>query len=1086
MKESDVQKYYNIICKLNQTTDDLIFLWDLTTDLVYLAKEIKRLNLFKGQTNQLYHYSLEQLFSIVHPLDLPLVKKTINNIKQNLNDSTEIAFRIVNLQKQIHWITCRGQIVTNKDNEHVLLGHFSSNLYNRIDSLTGLMNFNYLQKNMSLLLQKNQRGHFIVLGIDNLSNINQRLGRSTGNALLKQIAIILRSYIDDSTNVYRMDGDRFGIVLENCTYDKACRFFYDIQEKMSDLCTISAGIVAFPYKEIKDFSLINQYAEIALYKAKKLGKNRCEYFLIDDYNQTLKKIEVLEEIKQSIKNDFQGFELFYQPQITPTLELYGAEALLRYHSPQYGFISPDILISLLEQSKLIIDVGKWILKTAINQCALWRKIRGQFHISINFSYVQLQDKHITKTIFDLLHEANLPGNAISIELTESMQLQNFNEYNNLFFDWRQQGISVSIDDFGTGYSSLNYIKNLEVDEIKIDRSFIHYIHNNSYNYHLVKNMTDLFHHIHMRVCCEGVETIEELKCCYELNCDILQGYYFSKPLDRLQFEKTFIMPPLNLSKGRFMQHLNEIAPQLNQENNIFKEILNHLDTLVYVCDAQTNEIYYMNSFAKRCCGIYDYNGKKCHEVFFDKNKPCPFCNQSKIEKNKFYSWEVYNHHLEKNMFLEEKLIEWENKTCRLVLIKLDHPSSKKENEFILEQSLLNLYEQCLQQKESPEIIDLILQHDLDFYQAHCASLFLCTPHFNYWKNIRIKCASGVMPDCYFFPDEEKRLVSILKKEKILFVDNEFKAEHTLPAFFDQVDSCILSSLWDDSKLIGFLCIKDPKIFKYHPTFITQSTRLMEYYFIQQNTVPLQLSSENELNNNISVITELGFWTMEYHPDGQNSLIGDQTFLKLLGLDYDITPAQCYAYWYNHISDGYFHYVLNALETMAETDEVIELEYQWVHATRGLLNARCVGRLTRKKENTCVLQGYLRFNDDMTQLRFLSSNKDTEIIKYDRNKRMIRFYTERLLIHGNNKIETNFPQCWIEKKMIHEKFVDEFIQFFNESNVFSKVMDLVMKNVNNEDEWFHLQATRINSQQEEDQNVWMLKISPIKEKKKVNL
>ena len=192
-------------------------------------------------------------------------------------------------------------------------------------------------------------------------------------------------------------------------------------------------------------------------------------------------------------------------------------------------VGPGEFIPLLEQSGMICEVGMWVLQTAVSQCREWRKKLPDFHISVNISYVQLRQKGIEEAVLALLQQMDLPGEALTLEVTESMQLQDYSYFNKIFYEWKRYGIQISIDDFGTGYSSLSYLKSIEVDETKIDRCFVSRIQHNAYNYRLLSNMIELAHSARIKVCCEGVETEEELLALKELKPDVLQGFLFAKP-----------------------------------------------------------------------------------------------------------------------------------------------------------------------------------------------------------------------------------------------------------------------------------------------------------------------------------------------------------------------------------------------------------------------------------------------------------------------------------------------------------------------------------------------------------------------------
>lgn len=293
-------------------------------------------------------------------------------------------------------------------------------------------------------------------------------------------------------------------------------------------------------------------------KAKEAGKNQLVFFTVEDYQKEVSSIQLLEELKNSVKNGCTGFSLVYQPQVkTGSYQLFGAETLLRYDAPERGRVMPNEFMPLTEETGLIREVGLWVLKTALNQCREWREKMPDFHISVNVSYVQLTENNVKEKVLEVLEQSGLPGEALTLEVTESMRLQNFEYYNNIFSEWKNAGIEISVDDFGTGYSSLGYLKHLEVDEIKIDRCFVSGIQNSSYNYRLLFNMLELADDAQIRVCCEGVEDKEELQVLEELDPDLLQGYLFAKPCDAKQFERMHFDKG-NVANQEYVKHIGQV------------------------------------------------------------------------------------------------------------------------------------------------------------------------------------------------------------------------------------------------------------------------------------------------------------------------------------------------------------------------------------------------------------------------------------------------------------------------------------------------------------------------------------------------
>jgi EAL domain-containing protein (putative c-di-GMP-specific phosphodiesterase class I) len=245
---------------------------------------------------------------------------------------------------------------------------------------------------------------------------------------------------------------------------------------------------------------------------------------------TLSK-DMEQEIIQAVSLQCKGFFLEFQPQVdSKTLTVVGAEALLRFRCSYGRILPPAAFVSFLEASGLMIPVGNWVLRTALQQCWKWREQNADFRISVNLSFVQLKSPHIQKTVLDILNETGLPGSALDIEVTEGMALQDFSTLNAVFRAWQKSGIKVSLDDFGTGYSNLSWLKHLRIDQIKIDRSFIEGLKQDTSDFRLLSGMIQLAKNNSIQVCCEGVETKEEWEALKLLSPALYQGYLFSGPL----------------------------------------------------------------------------------------------------------------------------------------------------------------------------------------------------------------------------------------------------------------------------------------------------------------------------------------------------------------------------------------------------------------------------------------------------------------------------------------------------------------------------------------------------------------------------
>ena len=253
------------------------------------------------------------------------------------------------------------------------------------------------------------------------------------------------------------------------------------------------------------------------------------------------EVKLLEELRQSVGNDFDGFELHYQPQVqSGNYKLTGVEALLRYRSQKYGRVFPDVFIPLLEQSGLIKSVGLWVLREAATQCKKWRVFLPELQVSVNFSAIQFEEDHLAEKVLQILQMVGLEPNALTIEITESLEIHNSKKLMDTMNLLRICGVKFSVDDFGTGYSNLGYLKQMNVDEIKIDRSFISGIEKDTYNHKLVSNIIEFAKNNDIRTCCEGVENERELTILEMLVPDAIQGYFFARPDTAKNIQNAYI------------------------------------------------------------------------------------------------------------------------------------------------------------------------------------------------------------------------------------------------------------------------------------------------------------------------------------------------------------------------------------------------------------------------------------------------------------------------------------------------------------------------------------------------------------------
>lgn len=539
-RRQKVQDYLKMINAVSTTTDDYLYLIDYDDNLAYFTNQIHLK--YQLPSSSASGIAVDAWAKTVYPRDAAAVMEDLYRVISGRQSIHNMEYRLLDRQGNRCWISCRGTVLKDDDGQPLMmLGRISDTvLGQKTDTLTGFLNGRKYIEDLSVSVNSGASGCLLLLGLDNFKDINMKYGRSYGNHLLKQFAALLEDIFDPVYVPYRLEGDRFALDLNGLDEDAVRQLYSQVQQATS-FCTVSAGAVLYGGSAPNDTDTLYQYAESALDQAKKDGRNRLIFFSLDSYRERQNSLDLLEELRYSVHHDFEGFFLCYQPQIQcQSCRICGVEALLRFHSPSRGIVSPGEFIPLLEQSHLIVPVGEWVLRTSLAMCRKWRHSLPCLRLSVNLSYIQLLEDNITSTVLDILRDSGLDGDVLTLELTEGIQLQNYDYYNRIFYRWEIAGIRISIDDFGTGYSSLGYLKNLSIDEIKIDRCFVSGIQHNSYNYRLMYNTIELARSSQIHVCCEGVETEDELLILKELLPDTLQGFLFAAPCTPEMFERLYI------------------------------------------------------------------------------------------------------------------------------------------------------------------------------------------------------------------------------------------------------------------------------------------------------------------------------------------------------------------------------------------------------------------------------------------------------------------------------------------------------------------------------------------------------------------
>lgn len=411
------------------------------------------------------------------------------------------------------------------------------------DTLTGLPNRSVFMQRLTKLVTDNTEHALLVFDLDNFKKINDSLGHELGDSLLCQLAARLINHSNYQDKLYRLGGDEFALLLEQ-TNDLAFittlakellnQINQPIQINQHELViTSSIGIVLFP-DDGNDPQALLRNADTAMYHAKSQGANRYLFFNDSMNKQAVKRLQVENLIRHGLKEDY--FVVYYQPKMDIASGLLvGMEALVRFITPRGGLISPASFIPVAEETGQIIEIGEVVLRKACQDVKQWIE-QGLFHgrVAVNLSSRQFSLPFLCELIDDTLQQAELPSYHLELEITEGTVMQSPPQAIETMKKLRARGIHLAMDDFGTGYSSLAYLKQFPLNTLKIDKAFIDDM-NTARGRNMVDTIMTIAHNLNLTVVAEGVEQQDQLDMLRKLRCDVLQGYYYSKPLSAEEF-----------------------------------------------------------------------------------------------------------------------------------------------------------------------------------------------------------------------------------------------------------------------------------------------------------------------------------------------------------------------------------------------------------------------------------------------------------------------------------------------------------------------------------------------------------------------
>jgi len=435
------------------------------------------------------------------------------------------------------------------------------------DTLTGLPNRSLLQDRLSQAVAYASRSGnpvwVMLIDLDRFKFVNDSMGHKAGDVLLMTVAARLRSSLRDADTVARLSGDEFVVIVsergdQQLTPEIVQRVMNSVAQPVmlgtkEFFVTCSIGVAVYPSESTAADTLI-EHADIAMYRAKKLGRNNFQFYTPAMNEESMERVRIESALRNAVERG--EFVLYYQPQLDlKTGKVCGMEALIRWQHPELGMVPPSRFISIAEETGMIVAIGAWVLRTACAQNKAWQDAGyDKLRVAVNLSARQFGAADLIDNLASVLHDTGLEPKYLEIELTESLFMSDITPAVDLLHRMKALGVNLSIDDFGTGYSSLSYLSRFPIDVLKIDRSFVADITRDANDEAIVTSIIALAHNLKLAVIAEGVETQEQLDYLRRHGCDEMQGYYFSKPLAADEFEQLLI-------EGRGLRPEEIIAPE---------------------------------------------------------------------------------------------------------------------------------------------------------------------------------------------------------------------------------------------------------------------------------------------------------------------------------------------------------------------------------------------------------------------------------------------------------------------------------------------------------------------------------------------
>lgn len=491
----------------------------------------------------------------IHPDDKPAYLKDFEDMANHVSAYHDVEYRMLNAEQEYVWVNCKGYMTYDDEGKMDFFAGFVTNLgvKNKIDPVTGMWTVQEFRNDTEDLLYKNKGGAAVIIGLSNFKRVNDEFGYSYGDKTLYAIAHRMLAVRTPGTRLYRMDGSDFALLMEGGTPEDVEREVEKMQQAFAMLdiernqihLDFRAGAVLFPQNG-KYIDQIMSNMVIALENAKSAGRANVVFYTEEMHLKKTRVLRLRDAMRECVNDNFRGFSIVMQPIIdSRTGRGTSCETLLRWSDERFPGVGPMEFIPILEDTGYIISVGKWIIEQVLHYLREWDDKGDSLieKVHVNVSYVQLHDDDLVDFIVSKLKEYGIEPERLVLELTESCRIGRVDELSARLQNFKNHGICIALDDFGTGYASLAVLKDIPTDIVKLDHTMIKSVVGTEKERKLIEFIISFCNNVGIVVCAEGVENPAILGIVNRAGAELLQGYYFDKPLCVSDFYDKYVKRP---------------------------------------------------------------------------------------------------------------------------------------------------------------------------------------------------------------------------------------------------------------------------------------------------------------------------------------------------------------------------------------------------------------------------------------------------------------------------------------------------------------------------------------------------------------